>query len=45
MNKETDCKKILRGSIKAQIRNLDRYLNKLKCKWHSKIKDLKIVIT
>jgi len=39
-NKEIACKEIIRGGIKEQIRNLGRYLNKLKCNWRSKMKDL-----
>jgi hypothetical protein len=44
-NKEIACKKVLRDSVKAQIRDLGRYLNKLKYKWHRKIKDLKMAAT
>lgn len=40
MNKEIAYKKILMCTIKAQIRNLGRYLNKVKYNWFNKTKGL-----
>jgi hypothetical protein len=43
MNKETAYRKILRLTKKAQIRNLRRYLDKVKYKWFIKTKICKYV--
>jgi hypothetical protein len=40
MNKEIALKKVLRYTNKDQIRTLGKYLDKVKCKWFNKTKEL-----
>jgi len=40
INKERACKKVLRGTGKVQIRDVGRYLDRVKYKWFNKGKSL-----
>jgi hypothetical protein len=40
MNKEVACRKILKTTNRTHIKNLRKYLDTVKNKWFSKIKDM-----
>jgi hypothetical protein len=42
INDELTYKKIIYSTNSAELRNLGRYLYKMKCKWESRIKELQL---